>query len=325
MNASTPDTPVNLRRRIARFAQEDAASEMLESFLSGKPEVESISILKCMRFVPEKRWVFTAILNGERVVIKRIFSPDAPKIIREMKEELTYLADHFAEGPYQANKCLHIWPRRGIVVLSFVPGITLNESLLQATRTERTELLVQAGGWLSTMSQDRRRQSKIDIDQHLHKLKIVSLDHIVEEDDLALLDQLQTKLNAQRMPLTNAPLQRGSSHGDFQAHNIHAHDGTMYGVDIHGRTWMALARDVAKFLAYLQMKNGRTPNAGYYGINQSDWDAFLSNGPLGQEEHHTILPFMIGERFYRFYTEFYDNTSSRAALRTSIEAYLQDC
>jgi len=96
----------------------------------------------------------------------------------------------------------------------------------------------------------------------------------------------------------------------------------IYGVDIQGECWMAVAREAARFLVWQQLHDGLNTPETSFGINSPDWKAFLSGNLLQDTEKRTTLPFFIGEQLFNRFVEDYDTPTVQSQGRIAIAAYL---
>jgi hypothetical protein len=108
-----------------------------------------------------------------------------------------------------------------------------------------------------------------------------------------LIQQATRSLRRLGRGLAGAPFTRAATHGDFVAINAHLDGGRIIGVDVQGEAWLPLARDIARFLVWQQIKDP-APGPLRHGIAAQDFQAFLAAPLLSGEEVETILPFFIG-------------------------------
>lgn len=308
---------------LDKAIRKETAEQSLLTYLKSRPEVKTISNLQPMK-VSEKSWVFSARMNGEKIVVKRFLENDFDHTVRSLKGELDYLETIFGNGNCQANKCLMAWPEDGIVVLSFISGPRLGDKIAGATGKKRQKLLTHSGEWLAQYTASRRRDSRFGPGYWIKKLQEKDLSHIERADDLSLLKQLVAALRSQNSAVKGHPVVQAATHGDFVGINTHFHSGVIYGVDIQGECWLAIAKEAARFLVWLQIHDPARPDRRHAGIAQSDWAAFLQSGLLSEDEAKTTLPFFVGEQLYGRYVESYARLEIRDNTRAAIESYLLD-
>ncbi|WP_299546671.1 hypothetical protein [uncultured Tateyamaria sp.] len=299
------------------------AAKAVSRYLKNRPGVQSLRILEALKFSP-KSWVFTAKLNGEKVVIKRFFNEDRAHTVRSLRGELNRLEQTLANGDCQANRCLMAWPEDGIAILSHAPGPRLDKKIAGARGRSRQKLLAHSGRWLATYTSSRRRDADFGPGYWIKQL--LARDHSAVEDPAskALLKRMISSLRKQNDRVKGCHVVQAASHGDFVGMNAHYHRGTIYGVDIQGECWIAIAREAALFLVWLQMHDPDRPTHRIHGIKIDDVQAFLSSGVLSEDEQRTTLPFFIGTYLYRLYTANFHRCDIRSNLEAAILAYLVD-
>ena len=307
---------------VDKLVAEETARQELTAVLNSKGEVQHFTLgdaLKCS----QKSWVFRAKINGEDAVIKRFFDSDAPQTIRRLKDELDFLEHSFDDIRYQANRCLYAWPRDGIAVLSFAPGNRLGDQIAQASGEERRQLVKQSGEWLRRYCSFRQRDSCFGPAFWVKKVTSVKTDRISSPQDRLLLDRLLASIRGQVDGVRGVPVVQAATHGDFVGINAHYHQGTIYGVDIQGESLLAVAKDVARFLVWLQIHAPSLAGGHRYGISLEFIDPFLESGVLNVNEQETTLPFLIGEQLYGRFVEGYEHQALRDKTRAAIEMYLE--
>ncbi|MEX0310693.1 MAG: hypothetical protein AB3N17_10675, partial [Tateyamaria sp.] len=235
----------------------DAAQE-LTRYLRVKVGTRRVRVLDALKHTAQS-WVFAARINGEKVVVKRFFNDDRAHTVQSLKGELDRLEEIFGESDCQANRCVAAWPEDGIAVLSFAPGPRLDLKIGEANGRARDKLLAHSGRWLATYTASRRRHATFGPGYWIKQL--LARDHgDLGPADRALLDQLANALRTQNERVKGCSVVQAATHGDYVGMNAHYHRGTICGVDIQGECWLAVAREAALFLVWLQMHDsGRPP------------------------------------------------------------------
>ncbi|KIC51842.1 hypothetical protein [Tateyamaria sp. ANG-S1] len=296
------------------------ASQDLTRFLRHRLNTRKVRVLEALKFAPHS-WIFSAKLNGEKVVIKRFFTEDHARTVRNLKGELDRLEHLFGDSDCQANKCLATWPEDGIAVLSFAPGTRLDLKIARSKGQSRAKLLAHSGRWLATYTATRRRDATFGPGYWIKQLR--ARDHSgISTSDRATLDRMIAALQSQTDRLKGCPVVQAATHGDFVGMNALYHRGTIYGVDIQGECWLAIAREAALFLVWLQMHDPTRPAERRHGIRSEDLSAFLSSNVLPDNEHNTTLPFFVGYHLYRLFTANHHRPDIRANLLAAMESYL---
>lgn len=306
-----------------KLIKRENAEDYILAFLADRTEVQQVRGLEPIK-VTDKSWVFSAEINGEKVVVKRFVGGDVSHTVRSLKSELDYIKNVFGDGKCQANKCLMAWPDDGIVVLSFVPGPRLGDKISTLKGQQRRNLLSHSGEWLSKYTNTRRRSATFGPRFWIKKLLSKDLSHINDVHDVALLRELVDALRIQKEKIRGCPVIQAATHGDFVGINAHFQKGVIYGVDIQGESWLPIAKEAARFLVWLQIHDVERPQKRHAGISLVDWEAFLDSGVLPESEVKTTLPFFVGEQLYGRYVESYDRKEIRQNTRAAIESYLTD-
>lgn len=289
-------------------------------YVTARAGVSACRLLQALKFA-KSSWVFAANLNGDKVVIKRFFNVDRAHTVRSLKGELDRLEVTFGAGDCQANRCLMAWPEDGIAILSHAPGPRLDLKIAAARGGARAKLLSHAGRWLATYPGDRRRMSTFGPGFWIKRS--LARDHSsIDDADKPLLDDMIALLRSQNERVKGCAVVQTASHGDYVGMNAHYHRGTIYGVDIQGECWVALAREAARFLVWLQIHDPDRPTGRTHGLRRDDVQAFLSSGVLPPEEHGTTFPFFVGEQLYGRFVEDYHRSDIRTNTRAAMESYL---
>ena len=316
LDASTSDTAWGFAQTETAM---DAAHE-LTRYLRHRLGTRQVRILEALKHASHS-WVFTAKLNGQKVVVKRFFNDDRAHTVRSLKGELDTLAQIFRDGDCQANQCLRAWPEDGIALLSFAPGPRLDLKIAGTQGAARDRLLAHSGRWLTTYTRARQREATFGPGYWIKQL--LARDHSsMADEDLVLLDRMIAALRAENARVKGCAVVQAATHGDFVGMNAHYHRGTIYGVDIQGECWLAVAREAALFLVWLQMHDPSRPDVRVHGIRATDVRAFLSSDPLPEAEHETTLPFFIGYHLYRLLTANHHRANIRSNLVAAIHSYL---
>lgn len=309
--------------RLDRIVDKQKAEQSLLTYLGDRVEVQTVRRLKPLK-VTDKSWVFSARINGEKVVVKRFLESGADHTVQSLKGELDYLETVFGDGNCQANRCLMAWPSDGIVVLSFAPGPRLGDKISGARGRKRRQLLTLSGTWLARYTAPRRRDSTFGPGFWIKQMLGKDLSQISAPADLTLLTQLVDAMRAQNDTVKGCPVVQAATHGDFVGINAHFQSGIIYGVDIQGECWLAIAKEAARFLVWLQIHDPDRPVKRCWGIAKDDWDAFLESGVVSNAETKTTLPFFVGEQLYGRFVESYDRPDIRENTRAAIESYLSN-
>ncbi len=304
-----------------RIARKKQAADAVQAALLQFPEVQDADIRRVLKFAATSQ-VYLGRVNGEKVIVKKFAGADATHTVQSLKGELDYLENVFTQETCQANRCLMAWPEEGLVVLSHAPGKRLEEKISESKGASRAKLFRHSADWIETYTRARNRQTAFGPGYWIKELSQKPLDHIDDPEDKTAIDALLSALKRMNDTVKGAPVMQAATHGDFVGINAHFHKGVIYGVDIQGECWMAVAREAARFLVWQQLHDGLNTPETSFGINSPDWKAFLSGNLLQDAEKRTTLPFFIGEQLFNRFVEDYDTPTVQSQGRIAIAAYL---
>lgn len=267
----------------------------LEGLLRSQSALATVEITEVLKG-GAKNHVCIAQINGQTVVVKRFLEAGAAQTVRSLEAELLFVAKQFGTGRNRINECLFAFPDIGVAVLSFAPGARLGATLMTSKGRERAELMQHSGEWLGDYTATRRRVGSFAPQHWLRQLSKMGTGRAVDQ---CLLDGLRESLETQATSLQGAPITHAATHGDFVSLNAHYHEGVIYGVDIQGESWLPLVKDIAGFLVWEGLRRGPCSDDLWLGLMREDITSFLRGVNLPEDEHATVLPFMIGVQIYR--------------------------
>lgn len=297
------------------------AADELVTLIKSKEGVSSFKVVDGLK-VTDNTWVFVARLNGVKVVVKRFLTKEAPHTVRTLKRELDFLETVWIDDRFRSNRCLYAWPEDGIAVLSFAPGGRLSHKIAQSSGKARAQLFRQSGEWLKQYCAPRQRVTKFGPGFWVRQLATRSIDHVSSREDKCLLADLLTNLKERANRTMGVQVVQAATHGDFVGINAHYHRGTIYGLDIQGECWLAMSKDVAKFLVWQGIHHLCNSGKTTYGIDRADFDALLSSGVLLNEEMETTLPFFIGAQLYTRFIDEYGRPEIEKNTKLTIERFI---
>ncbi|MCT8161826.1 phosphotransferase [Pseudoruegeria sp. SHC-113] len=299
----------------------DETATRLKGIIAQDPALSGAKIQKFIKAKPD-RAVFIGKLGGERVIFKLYSGDKALETVERQVAELAYLEGFMSEGPLQALQMRHARPDAGLAVLSFVPGNRLDEVMAKADAAKRRRLVAQCGSWLKRYTSGRQRLANFGPHYWVEKRAGLAA-QIPDADDQALAARLHDNMHRRAPLVAGADVCQAATHGDFTTLNLSFHQGTLYGFDIQGESWMALSQEVARFLVYLQITYPHPSGRLRLGISEPDMKAFLKCGLLDPKEETTTLPFFIASQLLGRFVQEYKRPETRANTRAAIEAFLE--
>ncbi len=288
-------------------------------------ETPEIGDLRLVRPIRENlaSAVYEARLDDEQVIVKQFFGADAGTIVDALKAELDRLEEVFGSGRFQANRCLHAFPELGVAILSYAPGTRLDIVIAAATGQERAALLRDSGAWLRAYTAPRQRVRGFAPWAWVRKLRDMTRTKALTDRELGLLDRLLVALRAQAGQVKGQSFIQAATHGDYVGMNAHYHAGRIYGVDIQGESWMAIAKDAARFLVWQDIHDTTLATHGRLGLREGDVDAFLASGIVPTAERETIFPFFVGVELYIRLVQSGSMPNLVPRIRRLVQAYLE--
>lgn len=257
---------------------------------------EGLAGLKLGRCLAARRQsrVWEATLAGRPVIVKQVLGDEAAERASAQAEELKYQHPRMRSGRYRVPEPLFWQPGEGLVVMEEAPGLRLDAALARAPGS-RAALLAAAGGWLAHYTAPRR-QSDAFGGGYWIKRRSSALGTIPDAGDRARLEGLIAIMRAERAEIAGRLVTRARSHGDFCPINLIVEGGgdVVWGVDIHNSNWLAVAKDIARFLIYLSITQPHAASDGPMGLAAEDVAALTgAKGLIPPEEAEMVLPFFL--------------------------------
>lgn len=311
--AADPAQDLTNTRRVQKIARENAAFTALNAALQTHPPLDGLFVEDCLR-ATDNRAVFSAQLNGEPVVLKHFHGPDGVTQAERVHVELTSRYQIMQSGPLRVCKPVALLNGTGITIRAYQSGTRLDRILQTADSQTRSQKLQQAGAWLGLYTKDRRSMAKFGPWKW-----IKSLDSPPNGPHKQLIEGLKTTLRQHASDLVSVPVQMARTHGDFAALNLICDGETIIGIDIENQHSLAIAKDMARFLA--QVQSYRLPESGW--MPASDLNPFLSGfGRLPQPDQTPLLRFFYGVELGKRLLSNAATAGETANLAAALHAYM---
>ena len=295
-------------------------SQELTRKLETQDDIKICEITEVLK-IAENTNVFFGRINNEKVVAKQFLHNNAQQTVKNLKQELDFISEKMGNGNLRVNKCLYAFPDEGIAVLSYAEGRRLGDVIETSSPSERKQLIKKSGNWLKKYTRSRRREANFGSMYWYQLLEDMSPDH-VSESDKKLCELFLKNLQQRASAIRGHSVIQAATHGDFVGINAHFSDGVICGVDIQGEVWLPIAKDVARFLVWLRIKNTTSFGRVHYGISYNDWAAMLSSQVLDENEYDTILAFFIGRELYCRFLDDYKFSDVQKNARSAMKNYL---
>ncbi len=268
--------------------------------LPDHPDLAGIEITEILRVRPEHA-VFAVTQNGRPYFLKLFRQSHAADLVRSTEATLTQAAAALGQAENAVVKLRMASPEAGVILLDPVHGQQLSLLLAAAGYERRSRLIARAGGWLSALTAERET-GKFGPNYWL-KLLTERVAARAEAEDRPLLDAHLAAMREMAPALVGANVTRAPSHGDFTPDNLYLEGARLIGIDMQRREMMSVARDVARFLVWLQSRRSALPAVTRHGVSASDY-AILTRVPgLIAPEEEPILRFMMGEIMASYFLE----------------------
>ncbi len=297
-----------------------AATEAVQKAVACDPDLKDLDLGDCLSAKAD-RAVFQAKLKGKDLILKIHMGDTAQEMATAQAAELAHQAPRMSKGRYRVPKLIYASETTPLVLMSRAGGLRTDKALKQ-DKISRSDLLHEAGRWLGTYVRDRRQTDPFGGGFWIQK-RFDELGDIPDPKDKARMIGLINAMAADRFFLKGQPITRARSHGDFVPINLMVDDGMIWGVDIQNRRHLALAKDIARFLVYLEFSDPAATGPWRWGLSKADCDALLGDGDLiALDEAEALLPFFIAEELSGRLVPEAPHPRHLGNLRTAIDRYL---
>lgn len=274
-------------RRLADWKARTAAALALRDV----PEAKGLKLVRCIKSGPEAS-VFEGTIKGQPVVMKRMSGEDAVTRAKAMTDELRAQYPRMKEGQFRVPKPIITVPKKQLVVMERAPGKRLDHALREDP-AGRARILRRASLWLAHYIGERRVEDNFGGGFWI-KARRRAMAEMPTSDDHDRISGLIALMETERNRIGPLPITRVRSHGDFCTLNLMVDGDTIWGVDIQNSHWLALAKDLARFLVYLEITQPHGTYDGPCGLSGEDCEALLGAGGLIRErEAETMMPYFV--------------------------------
>ena len=276
-----PPSPAQALARIGESLEEGGRDSPLLN----------IALLK----VSGRSAVFSARLDGEKVVVKQFYQARKALIVQRLKAALDCAALHMHDPCFQVIKPLEILPDQGIAILSHAPGKTVAAHLPGLPANERAALLTRCGAWHVSYIGNRHKTARFSADFWHNNLSQI-LPPPMRADKKYIFETLLGALRAEIPPIAGAPQIIAATHGDFGVENLMIDNAVLTGIDIETTRWMPVAREAARFLVWLHSSYPPPAQTMRHGIFEDDKTALFASGLMQAGNNPAVFRFFIGHQ-----------------------------
>lgn len=280
--------------------------------ISHHPDLAGIEVQEVLRDRPSH--AVYAVTKNERPYFMKIFrAHDAADQVRRTVDTLSSAANALGQAENAVVRLRFAFPDAGAILLDPVHGIQLTTLIAAASLPRRNALIARAGSWLSKLTAERETGSFGD--QFWLRGINEKFDQSCDRGaDRKLLESQIKALMRLGKTISGAPVSRAVSHGDFTPDNIYLEGPRLIGIDMQRPVKLAVARDVARFLVWLQSRRSGETMVMRHGVSASDFAALTRVPRLIAPDQDGILQFMIGEIMIGYYLDAGDKPMRRRAL-----------
>ena len=274
-------------RRLADWKARTAAALALRDV----PETRGLKLVRCIKSGSEAS-VFEGVIKDRPVVMKRMTGEDAITRAQAMTDELRAQYPRMKDGPFRVPEPITTVPKKRLVVMERAPGKRLDQ-VLREDPAARPRILRRASLWLAHYIGERRVEDNFGGGFWI-KTRRRAMNELAEGEDRDRVSGLIGIMETERNRIGPLPITRVRSHGDFCALNLMVDGDTIWGVDIQNNHWLALAKDLARFLVYLEITQPHGTYDGPCGLSGEDCEALLGTGGLIRErEAEAMMPYFV--------------------------------
>lgn len=268
-----------------------SATQALQVALADLPALAALRIDDCLKAAID-RAVFQAELGGDAVIVKLSHGEGAAQDVAAQAEELRFHRKRMADGPYRVPGLIAAMPDRGLLVMTFAPGLRLIDAMKERNGGDRYVLAAKAGRWLAYLTAERRRQAPLAAGYWRKRIGKLQGD-AKSIEDRRLLGALGHWMETRMPDLGGVATTQVRGHGDFCPLNLIVDGDVLYGVDLQSSRWFALERDLARYLVVSAIGHGPAA-ASRLGIDGDEMQALVSApGLIAAAEAERVLPFFL--------------------------------
>lgn len=298
------------------------AAETLQEIQSRRNAIARFQVENVVK-IGAAATVFEGHYDDAPAVLKLFHGEDRTERAREQKRELTRLSAFMDRGLFRVAPLLAAWPGEGITVTARIAGTPMDAMLPACGPEERDALIGGAGRWLAHLVASATRPSEFG-GNYWVRVRSAALERVQDDSpDGEMARALAERIVARLPTVAGHVITQARCHGDFAPANLIVTDSALYGIDIQNVHWLPLAKDVARFLVYLQTVHPRPEGPCLFGISQADLDVLTAPlTMLTQFERTRFLPFFIGVELADKFVTIDRNSDKAENLRRAIRGFL---
>ncbi|MBT0778533.1 phosphotransferase [Paracoccus sp. pheM1] len=296
--------------------------------MAALPPLAGIEPLRVARDRPD-RLVVQVRLDGQPAWLRQFRGADPAAGVSQALARLHRAAELLGQDLDAVAPPLLALPERGILITAPAPGRPMAQLLAEADPVERAALIARIGVWLRHLAAATRARGTFGPRFWLNGLEARIAAASGGWIDADLVAGHMRRMRAEAAPLRGAAVERGLCHGDLTPDNLFADEPRpgalrLTAIDMQGATEMALARDMARLLVWLESRRAEPPGRTRDGIALADWQALAGVPGLLAPDQAPILRFLVGELMLAYYLDSARQPVRRRALVRAIRAWAKD-
>ena len=151
--------------------------------------------------------------------------------------------------------------------------------------------MAEAGGWLAAYTRGERVSDDFGGGFWIRK-RTEEARAMVKGETRHRIEALVRLMTEERARIANRPLTRARSHGDLRPRLLVRGKDVLWGLGTIGAHWIAVAKDVARFLVAAELIAPADGPFGIGGFAEADLAGFTGDdGPLHPGEAEVMLPY----------------------------------
>lgn len=269
--------------------------------------------------------VIEIMLGDQHAFLKQLLTDDAAAKVQVMAARLHAAGRALDQQTHAVAMPLLVLAERGVLITHAASGRPLADLLATADAEQRATLIARVGAWLRALGATSRSRGEFGPHFWIRGLAARRaactggwIDQVLVSGHMRVLRHLAPALRG-------VPVERGHLHGDLTPDNLFydAARERMTGIDLQGCGEMAVARDMARFLVWLESRRITPEPVQIDGIAAADHHALTAVPDLLAPDQQPILRFMIGEILLSYYLDSARQPVRRAALARAMCGWAQ--
>lgn len=296
------------------------------------PEIAQLAGARSLRLLRDRpdRLVMQIRLGDGRIAwLKQFRNTDPAASVDQAEARLQEAARALGQGFDAVAPPLLALPEQGILITAPAPGQPVALALADADDARRAELIGRMGIWLRNLASSTRTRGAFGPRHWIGGLEARVSAAAGAWIDRDLVARHMQRMRAEAEPLRGAAVERGLCHGDLTPDNLFLdilRPGLtrLTAIDMQGSTVMALARDMARLLVWLESRRNEPPPKTRDGVALADWQALTGVAGLLAPDQAPILRFLIGELMLAYYLDSARQPVRRRTLVRGMQAWAGD-